>query len=233
MKLLKSMLDYLSTHLGDVAGYIWDHITLCVVSVSIAFIFAMGFALICRRFNRIGLVIIGFFNMAYAIPSIAMLSFLLPFTGLGKPTAIICIVIYEQFLLLKNIIIGFDSVDAAIKEAATGLGMSRIQQFWQVKLPLALPAIINGGKLAMLSAICIAVLGVFIGAGGIGLLITDGMRRYYPAKLVWGTVFSTGLAVLVNQLFQWLENWHCIKHGVDLSCVAAKCGRSYEPWARG
>jgi osmoprotectant transport system permease protein len=205
MELLKSMWDYLSTHLGDVAGYIWDHINLCVVSVSIAFVFAAGIALICRRFHKIGLVIIGFFNMTYAIPSIAMLSFLLPFTGLGKPTAIICIVIYEQFLLLKNIIIGFDSVNPAVVEAATGLGMSGTQQFWQVKLPLAMPAIVNGVKLAMLSAIGIAVLGAFIGAGGIGLLITDGMRRDYPAKLVLGTIFSTGLAVSVNQLFQWLE----------------------------
>lgn len=199
------MWHYLSTHWGDVAGYIWDHINLCVVSVSIAFVFAVGIAMICRRFRRIGLVIIGFFNMTYAIPSIAMLSFLLPFTGLGKPTAIICIVIYEQFLLLKNIIIGFDSISPAVVESATGLGMNAMQQFRQIKLPLAMPAIINGVKLAMLSAIGIAVLGAFIGAGGIGLLITDGMRRDYPAKLVWGTIFSTGLAVLVNQLFQWLE----------------------------
>ncbi|MDR1509131.1 MAG: ABC transporter permease [Synergistaceae bacterium] len=205
MELLKSMWDYLSAHLGDVAGYIWDHITLCAASVSIAFVFAVGFSLICRQFHKIGLMIIGFFNMAYAIPSIAMLSFLLPFTGLGKPTAIACIVIYEQFLLIKNIMIGFDSVSAITIEAANGLGMSSAQQFWQIKLPLALPAIINGLKLAMLSAIGIAVLGAFISAGGIGLLITDGMRRDYPAELVWGTIFSTGLAIFFNQLFQWLE----------------------------
>jgi osmoprotectant transport system permease protein len=211
MELLKSMWDYLSAHLNDVAGYIWDHITLCTVSVSIAFVFAAGISLVCRQFRRIGLVIIGFFNMAYAIPSIAMLSFLLPFAGLGKPTAIACIVIYEQFLLIKNIMIGFDSVSAAAVEAANGLGMSPVQQFLQVRLPLALPAIINGLKLAMLSAIGIAVLGAFIGAGGIGLLITDGMRRDYPAELVWGTIFSTGLAVFFNQLFQWLEKLALLK----------------------
>jgi osmoprotectant transport system permease protein len=205
MELLKSIWEYLSTHLDDVAGYIWDHITLCVISVSIAFVFAIGFSLICRQFRKIGLVIIGFFNMAYAIPSIAMLSFLLPFTGLGKPTAIACIVIYEQFLLIKNIMIGFDSISAATLEAADGLGMSSVQQFWQVKLPLALPAVINGLKLAMLSAIGIAVLGAFISAGGIGLLITDGIRRDYPAKLVLGTIFSSGLAIFFNQTFQWLE----------------------------
>lgn len=205
MSLKDQMVKYLSKHWDEMIFLVLDHIYLVLISVGIAFVIAVVFTIICRRFRKLGNLIIGFFNMTYALPSMSLLALLLPYFGLGKPTAIACIVIYEQFLLLKNILVGFDSVNPSVIEAAEGMGMNRPQIFFRVSLPLALPTIVNGMKLAFLSAIGIAVIGAFISAGGIGTLIYDGLRRNYTAKIVLGTLLSTILSVTVNQIFQKLE----------------------------
>lgn len=205
MSLKDQMVKYLSKHWDEMFFLVLEHIYLVLISVGIAFLIAVAFTLICRRFRKFGNLIIGFFNMTYSLPSMALLALLLPYFGLGKPTAIACIVIYEQFLLLKNMLVGFDSVNPSVIESATGMGMNRSQVFFRVMLPLALPTIINGMKLAFLSAIGIAVIGAFISAGGIGSLIYDGLRRQYTAKIVIGTVLTTILSVTVNEIFQKLE----------------------------
>ncbi len=205
MELLQSMFKYISTHLDEVGQCIGEHLYIMLISVVISFAIAIVLAVVCKRFPKIGSIIISFFNMAYAIPSLAILAFLLPYLGLGSVTAITCIVLYEQFLLLKSILAGFDSVNEHIIEAGKGMGMNAWQLFFKVRLPLAMPAIVNGLKLGFLCSIGLAVLGAFVSAGGLGSLIYDGFRRNYTAKIVWGTILSTMMAVIVNQIFERLE----------------------------
>lgn len=211
MELIQSMYKYISTHLDDVAICIGEHIYLVLVSVSISVVFATALVLLCRRFKRFGKIVFAGFNLAYTIPSMSLLALLMPIFGLGAPTAIACIVIYEQYLLLKNVLIALESVDPAIIEAGKGMGMNPTQLFFRVHLPQALPTIVNSLKLAFLSAIGLAVLGAFISAGGIGTLIYDGLRRNYTAKVVWGTLFTTTMAIITNQIFQKLERMALIK----------------------
>lgn len=206
LSLMEQLQKYLSSHLDEMCFLVLEHIYLVLVSVSISFVIAVCLTVICRRFQKLRNFIVGFFNMTYSLPSMAMLALMMPYFGLGKGTAIACIVIYEQFLLLKNILVGLDSVDPSVIEAARGMGMNGQQIFFKVTLPLAMPAIVNGLKLALLSAIGIAVIGAFVSAGGIGSLIYDGLRRNYTAKIVLGTLLSTVLSVIVNQVFQKLEN---------------------------
>lgn len=143
--------------------------------------------------------------MIYSIPSLALFAILLPITGLGKVTAIIVLVLYNQYILLRNTIDGLNNVDASIVEAATGMGMSKSQILFQVKLPLVTKPIFAGIHLAVVSTIGIATIAASINAGGIGSVLLDGLRTVNTAKILWGTLMSAGLAIVVNAILNLIE----------------------------
>jgi len=143
-------------------------------------------------------MVVYIFSMVYSIPSLALFAILVPLTGLGKFTAIIVLVFYNQYLLLRNTIDGLNNVDPSIVEAATGMGMSKSQILFQVRLPLAIRPIFAGMHLAVISTIGIATIAATINAGGIGSILLDGLRTLNTTKILWGTLMSAGLAIAVN-----------------------------------
>lgn len=150
------------------------------------------------RFPKFSEFLVGLLGVVYSIPSLALFALMIPVTGLGTQTAVIVLVFYNQFILLRNFLAGLRSVDAGVLEAATGMGMSRGQLFVRIQLPLAFPVIMAGIHLAVISTIGIATIAATINAGGLGTILFDGMRTGNAYKIIWGSVFSGGLALLAN-----------------------------------
>ena len=143
--------------------------------------------------------------MIYSIPSLALLALLIPVTGLGRKTAIVALVIYNQYLLLRNFLAGLDGVDRGVVEAATGMGMTHMQLLWKVQVPLAKGALIAGLRIAMVSTVGIATIAASINAGGLGSILFDGLRTMNVAKILWGSLLSALLAICIDQFLILME----------------------------
>ena len=157
------------------------------------------------RSERTAAALNAFFAMVYSIPSLALFALLIPFTGLGMTTAIIVLVVYNQYLLLRNFITGLKEVEPAVVEAARGLGMTDSQVIWKVQVPLAKRALFAGVRLAVVSTIGIGTIAAAINAGGLGSLLFDGLRTMNAAKILWGSILTAGLAVMINWLLSLAE----------------------------
>ncbi len=141
----------------------------------------------------------------YSIPSLAMFAMFIPLTGLGNRTAVIVLVIYNQYILLRNTLAGLHGVENTVIDAASGMGMTRMQILWRIRLPLSKKAIFTGIKLAVVSTVGIAAIAASIHAGGLGALLFDGLRTMNIVKILWGSILSAVLAVGVNLLFHLTE----------------------------
>ncbi|MDR2610209.1 MAG: ABC transporter permease [Clostridiales Family XIII bacterium] len=182
-----------------------QHLRIVGVTLLISIVLALVLTLVIIRFKRLSAIVVRLLGGVYAIPSLALFSLLIPFTGIGEPTAIIVLVAYNQFLLIRNFIAGLDGVDPGVIEAAVGCGMSRMRLLLTVRLPLAFPVMLAGVHLSIISTIGIATIAAAIGAGGIGKLLFEGMRTRNTAKILWGTVLAGGLAIVANFLLLFLE----------------------------
>ena len=160
----------------------------------------------CMHNERVMNGLIYLFSLLYSIPSLALFAILIPLTGLGRNTAIIVLVIYCQYVLLRSFSAGIKEIDPTIIEAAVGMGMTRNQMFRKIQLPLAMSSIIAGIRIAATSTIGIATIAATINAGGLGTVLFDGLRTFSVVKLLWGTVLSMLLCLLVNVVLYFLEN---------------------------
>jgi len=149
--------------------------------------------------------LINLFSMLHAVPSLAMFVMLIPLTGLGRNTAIIVLVIYNQYILLRNFITGLNEVDHTAVDAATGMGMTKMQVFAKIRLPLSKKTLYAGVRLALVSSIGIATIAALINAGGLGAVLYDGLRTMNIIRILWGSLLSAGLAIGVSALLSLME----------------------------
>ncbi|MCL2360335.1 MAG: ABC transporter permease [Defluviitaleaceae bacterium] len=182
-----------------------EHIQLVLIALVLSVLLAGLLTLVAMYFRGAGSLLTYIFSIVYSIPSIALFALMIPVLGLGRTTAIIVLVLYNQFILLRNFITGLGGVDSGIVEAATGMGMTKSQLIFRVRLPLSLKPIFVGIRLALVSTIAIAIIAAFIGAGGIGLLITIGLETGNNNRIIWGVILSAGLGIIVNGVLVFIE----------------------------
>ena len=199
-------MDYLISHYDVVLECILEHVELTVLTLLISFIIAFPIGVLISKCKIMSGPINGIFNTIYAIPSIALFGFLIPYTGIGTGTAITAFVVYNQYMLIKSVEAGFDSISPTIHEIGKGLGYNKVYFFFSVELPLALPSIVNGLKLATIGTVTGSTLGATIGAGGLGVLIFRGLKMRHWNKVIIGTVLCTILAFASSLLLQAIEN---------------------------
>lgn len=199
------MLDYLLRYPDKLLKAFAEHIEIVLITLLISIILAALLTILAAYSKVASALLVNLFSMIYSIPSLALFAILVPLTGLGKSTAIIVLVLYNQYILLRNTLDGLDNVDASIIEAATGMGMNRSQLLFQIKLPLVIKPIFAGIHLAVVSTIGIATIAASINAGGIGSVLLDGLRTVNTAKILWGTLLAAGLAIVVNGVFNVIE----------------------------
>ena len=186
---------YLVHHFGLVAQLAGAHLLLVGTSLACALAIAVPLAVLVTRKRRWEAPLLGLFGIIYTIPSLALFAFLIPILGLGFWTAVVGLAAYAQMILLRNFAAALHGVDAAAREAATGMGMSPAQVLWRVERPLAMPVAIAGIRLATVSLIGIATVAAWINAGGLGTLVLDGIQHDYPQKAVAGALMAVVLAL--------------------------------------
>lgn len=192
------MLKYLLTSYDKILTALIDHIVLAGVAMFFAIILASGLVFVARNHPLLRQSLVYVFSLAYGIPSLALFALLIPLTGLGKDTAIVALVIYAQYILVRNFFLGLDEVDDSLVEVARAMGMTENQVLYKVQLPLASNSVFSGLKLAMTSVIGIATVATTINGGGLGTLLFEGLRTSSMTKMLWGTLLTMMLCILVN-----------------------------------
>lgn len=175
-----------------------EHAELTALAVVIGMALSLPLALAARRWPRLYPPVLTTAGVVYAIPSLALFALLLPWTGLSRTTALIGLVGYTLLILIRNIVAGLDGVPDEVREAATGLGYRSARRLAQVELPLALPAIVAGVRIATVTTVGLVTVAALIGHGGLGQLILDGLNRDFRTPLVVGSVLSVALAAVAD-----------------------------------
>lgn len=199
------MIDYFKGSSDKLITALIEHIELISISLVFALIFAGLVTVLLLFYPKIRQASVYILSLLYAIPSFALFTLLIPLTGLGQRTAIVALVIYAQYTLVRNFLSGLTNVDSSFLEAATGMGMTKWQVLTKIQLPLAQSSIFAGLRLATNSIIAIATIGATINAGGIGTILFDGLRTMSLVKLLWGIILAVGLSLLANLLFYLIE----------------------------
>jgi osmoprotectant transport system permease protein len=192
-----------------------EHLYLTGAAVGIGTVVSLLLAVVALRYRRAYAPIIAMGGLLYTIPSLAMFALLAPFTGLTATTAIIALTTYTILILVRNIVTGIDGVPAEVVEAAQGMGYRRARLFLQIELPLALPVIVAGLRIASVTVIGLVTVTALLGLGGLGQFILSGFRVLppYPTQIIVGTFLSVVLAIVL-----------------DLALLALE--RALTPWAR-
>ena len=205
--------SYLQTQAGNIWGDFVEHVELTVIAVVVGLLIALPIGVAIFRRRPLRSPVLGVAGVLYSIPSLALFAFLTPYTGLTYITAEVGLVSYTILILVRNIVVGLEAVPADVRDAARGMGYRPLVQLLRVELPLALPSIFAGVRIATVTTIGLVTVTALIGAGGLGRLILEGLIRDFKTPLVVGTVLSILFALVA-----------------DLSLAAVQ--RLSTPWAR-
>ena len=207
--------DWVSTHGEAIRTALVQHLTLTVLTVAVGFVLSFALALVALRFRVTFAHINAATGILYAVPSLALFVLLTPITGLTTLTAEIALVSYTLQILVRSIVAGVSGVAPAVVEAARGMGHNGRQLLWRVEMPLALPVIVSGLRIATVTTVGLVPIAGLLGSdqGGLGQLIFDGLNRVFPTPLLAGAVLTVALAVALDLALLRLE-------------------RALTPWAR-
>lgn len=205
------MLNYIENNGQEVATLFLQHIELTFLSLAIAVVIALPLGALLSKSRWAAAFVLPALSVIYTIPSLALFALLIPMVGLGLVPAIIALVAYSLLILVRNVVAGFHSIDPAIIEAGKGMGLDRWQMFFDIELVIALPVIIGGIRIAAVSVIGIATIASWINAGGLGVMLFQGLSQNNIPEILWGTILVAGLAIAVNYLLAWLEAMALVK----------------------
>ncbi|HEX6383308.1 MAG TPA: ABC transporter permease [Anaerolineae bacterium] len=198
---------YIANNPDVVLTLLWEHLSMTAIALLIATAIALPLGMLIARDKRLATPVLGILGMLYTIPSIALMIFLLPFFGLNRRSVIVALVIYTQIILVRNIVAGLEAIDPAILEAARGMGMNGWQRWWRVQLPLALPVVLAGERIATVVATAIATIGAKFNGGGLGVLLFDGIAQNRYDKILAGSIVVALLALALNRGLLALEQY--------------------------
>ena len=190
--------DWIRDHGDDILAAARQHVELTLLAVVIGLLLSFPLALAARRWRRSQGAILGFTGALFTIPSLALFALLVPFTGLSRTTAEIGLVSYTLLILVRNIVAGLDGVPDDVREAAHGMGYRPVGQLLRVELPLAVPVIVAGIRIATVTTIGLVTVTGLIGQGGLGAFIIEGINRDFRTPLVVGSVCSIALAMVAD-----------------------------------
>ena len=189
---------WIGDHLDEIRALTWEHLVLTGIAIGIGFAISMVLSIVALRFRATYAPITWVTGWLYTIPSLALFAFLVPYTGLTRTTAEIGLISYTLLILIRNTVAGIRGVPPAVLEAATGMGYRRTRLFLEIELPLALPVIVAGLRIASVTIVGLVTVTSIIGQGGLGQLILDGLRRDFTTPLIVGTVLSVLLATTID-----------------------------------
>jgi osmoprotectant transport system permease protein len=191
--------QYVRDNSDTILAALREHAVLTLQAVLIAALVAIPLAVVAYWFRSLTGPILAFSGVLYTIPSLALFAFVAPYVGTGTGTVLIGLVLYGLLLIIRNALAGLDQVPEEVRDAAQGMGYGRFARLVRIDLPLALPGILTGLRLATVSTVALVTVGVLVGHGGLGQLILGGFRNnFYRAPILTGTVLCVGLALILD-----------------------------------
>ncbi|GAB2478286.1 ABC transporter permease [Alkalibacterium psychrotolerans] len=192
------MVEFLNNNGSQMMRLIWEHLYISLTALGLGVIVAVPLGIALTRTNKIATVVIGLASILQTVPSLALLALMIPFFGVGPVPAIIALFIYSLLPILRNTYTGMKGVNPSLVDAAKGMGMTEMQLVKKVELPQAAPVIMAGIRLSGTYVIAWAALASFIGAGGLGDFIFNGLNLFIPELIIGGTIPVTILALAVD-----------------------------------
>lgn len=208
--------EYVQDNWGDLEQALVDHVLLTVETVVIAMLIAFPLAVLSYRYRWLAGPVLGVTGVLYTIPSLALFAFIAPMDafGLTRRTVLFGLVIYALLVLVRNTLAGLQSVPPDVREAAAGMGYGRARMLWKVEVPVALPSIMAGVRVATVSTVALVTVGVVVGYGGLGGLILRGFQNNtYKAEIMTASLLTVAL-------------------GLAFDVLLAGATRLMTPWAR-
>jgi osmoprotectant transport system permease protein len=193
-------LDYVRDRSDEITEATTTHVQITVAAVLLGLLIAFPLALLARRFPRLESTVLGVSTGLYTVPSLALLPLLVPLTGLTKTTVVIGLGLYCLTILVRAFLDGLRAVPDDVRESAVGLGYGRGRLLLKVELPLALPVIMAGLRVATVSTVALTTIGTVVSEGGLGLLIAEGKSTQFNAELMTGAVLCVLLALVLDLL---------------------------------
>jgi len=192
---------WVADHTDDIWERTVQHLVLTGIAIGVGLVLSVVLSAVALRYRRSQAPITWGAGILYAIPSLALFGFLVPITGASLLTAEIALVSYCLLILIQNVVAGVDGVPDSVRDAADGMGYTPMRRFVRVELPLALPEIITGLRVATVTVIGLVTVTALIGHGGFGAFINDGLDRRFSTPIVVGIVGSVTLALIADVIF--------------------------------
>lgn len=197
--------EWIGRNMDQIVERTWEHLGLTAVSVLLGLVISVGLAIIALRWRWTYAPITWVTGLMYTIPSLALFALLVPIVGLNATNAVIALTSYTLLIIIRNLVAGIDGVPASVMEAADGMGYTRQGRFWRMEVPLALPAIIAGLRIATVTTVGLVTVTAVLGLGGYGFFILRGLNTFFWTQILVGVVLSVVLATLLDVGFIWLE----------------------------
>ena len=191
-------MSYLIHRSADAARLTGQHIEIVGAAIIVAVLIGVPAGILATRARWLEAPVINITGVLYTIPSLALFAVLIPVLGLGARPAIVALALYSLLVIVRNTVVGLRMVDPAAVDAARGMGMTAWERLVLVEIPLALPVILAGVRAATVASIGVATIAAYIGAGGLGVLIFDGIRTLDPDPVIAGTLLASALALAVD-----------------------------------
>lgn len=195
-----SFLRFVTANYEQIGELTYQHVLLTLKAAAIATALGVVLGVVVSRRPRLSAVVLGAAGIVFTIPSLALFGLMIPVLGIGATPAIVVLVAYVQFVIIRNTVAGIRSVDAGVLEAARGMGLGRAQMLWQVELPLAMPVLFAGVRMAVVLIVGSATIAAWVGAGGLGVFITRGLGSVNMTVMLAGAIPACLLAVGLDQL---------------------------------
>ena len=191
----------------QVLAALGEHIVIAFSAIAIAFALSLLIGVWAARHEKVFRAAITVTGLLYTIPTLAFLALLIPVVGLGKANAIICMVAFSLMIMIRNVAVGVREVPREVVDAGRGMGMSTTEVLMRIELPLALPVIVAGLRIATVTVISVAVVAAYVNAGGLGTLIFNGISNDYAPKIWAGALTACALAIVADLSLAQLESW--------------------------
>jgi len=192
--------DYLVDRQSELVSATGQHLAITAAAVALGLALALPLALLARRYARLESTVLGVSTALYTIPSLALFPLLLPFTGLTATTVVIGLALYTLTILVRNMLEGLRAVPDDVRESATGLGYSPVRLLFRIELPLALPVLMAGLRIATVSTVALTTVGSIVSYGGLGNLLASGVNEDFKAQILAASVLCVLLALGLDAL---------------------------------
>lgn len=210
------MIDFLINNGNQLVTKTIEHFYISIVALLIAIVVAVPIGIFLSKLKRTSNFVLMIAGVLQTIPTLAVLAIMIPIFGVGKTPAIVALFIYVLLPILNNTVLGVQNIDKNIKEAGTSMGMTRFQLMKDVELPLALPLILGGIRLSAVYVISWATLASYVGAGGLGDFVFNGLNTYDPLMIISAAILVTLLALIVDFILSLVEKW-AVPKGLKVS----------------